>query len=322
MTGTRRSTPIVAAPRMAAAALAHGRSRELRAPIVVCWTTGEREHERGELVIGRAASSDVLLEDPLVSRTHARIVVTADGAVLVEDLHSANGVFVNGVRITQRSARLNEGDRLLIGMSEFSLFSGRESATLPIGERVPVDSRPPPPSVPNRVAIPIARIERSSGTMKAAPPAHASGAPTERSTALGMIGRLADSLAASGRTSEAVELVSENLKKIMLGATAGLPVPESMLHEASHLALDLFHRTGNAAWQNYVIELHLLAKRLPAARNLEVLEATLDRAGTAVDPSALGYLVESLATGFESMNSDERNRFLHLARLSRTRRGG
>jgi hypothetical protein len=306
---------------MAMAAAARGRSRELKAPIVVVWTNGERELENGQLIIGRSPESDIVLEDPLVSRTHARIFLTPEGSVVVEDSHSANGVFVNGVRITQRSARLSEGDRLLIGTCEFSLFSGRESATLAVGERTPMDSAPPPSSVPSRPGVPIARIERPSGPMRVVPTAAGAGAPTERSSTLGMIARLADALAAEGRSEEAIELVSENLKKLMLGATAGLPIPEAMLHEGAHLALELFYRTGNASWQNYVVELHQLAKKLPNARNLEVLEATLDRPGSAVDPGALTYLVESLAKSFEDMSADERNRFSHLARLSR-RRGG
>lgn len=312
------------------------RSYELKAPLVVVWTTGERELERGELLIGRAETSDIILEDALVSRTHARIVVTSDATVVVEDLHSANGVFVNGVRIAQRSARLSEGDRLLIGTSELSLFNGRESATLPIERQLPEDfsspsrlpSRPapshPPSSRPSSLSsanrIPIARIEHASGAMKRVPAPSAAGAQTERATALTIISRLADTLAASGRLDEAIELVSENLKKIMLGATAGLPIPDDMLHEATRLALDLFYRTGDAEWQNYVVELHMIARKLPNTRNLEVLEATLDRAGTTIDPSALCYWVESLAGGFESMRSEERTRFLHLARLSRLRR--
>lgn len=51
-------------------------------------------------VIGRAADCDVVVADPHVSHHHAKITPTADGWLL-EDLGSANGLTVNGVRVTQ-----------------------------------------------------------------------------------------------------------------------------------------------------------------------------------------------------------------------------
>lgn len=56
------------------------------------------------------------IEDPLVSRQHARIIIGGDDAV-VEDLGSRNGVKVNGV-LLKGSARLKDGDRLRIGTQE------------------------------------------------------------------------------------------------------------------------------------------------------------------------------------------------------------
>jgi len=65
-----------------------------------------------DLSIGRAAGSDLQLDEELTSRRHARI--SWEGEVpVVEDLGSTNGTFVNGERVRRR--RLVEGDRLLIG---------------------------------------------------------------------------------------------------------------------------------------------------------------------------------------------------------------
>ena len=52
-----------------------------------------------------------------VSRRHARLVVTADGAVL-EDLGSKNGTFARGVRLTG-PAPLADGD--LVGFGSLTL---------------------------------------------------------------------------------------------------------------------------------------------------------------------------------------------------------
>lgn len=86
------------------------------------------------IVIGRVSDVDILLLDEKVSRKHAKIS-TPGGQVLIEDLASRNGTFVNGARI--RSAELKEGDQILIGSSMIKLVS--------LGETRP---RLPKPNVP------------------------------------------------------------------------------------------------------------------------------------------------------------------------------
>ncbi|MGH7437310.1 MAG: FHA domain-containing protein [Polyangiaceae bacterium] len=71
----------------------------------------------GATLIGRDPDCHVTLDDPLVSRKHARILVGAD-RVVVEDLGSRNGVLVNGLCI-RRPASLRDGDRLHIGTQAF-----------------------------------------------------------------------------------------------------------------------------------------------------------------------------------------------------------
>ncbi len=60
---------------------------------------GERVPLDRQLAIGRAPSSDLLLDDPSVSRAHAEIVVDADGAML-QDVGSSYGTFVDGRRLS------------------------------------------------------------------------------------------------------------------------------------------------------------------------------------------------------------------------------
>ncbi|WP_394821046.1 FHA domain-containing protein [Pendulispora albinea] len=71
---------------------------------------------RGATLIGRSAECHVTIEDPLVSRQHAKIVISGDVAIF-EDLGSRNGVKVNGSPI-KGSVRLKDGDRLRIGTQE------------------------------------------------------------------------------------------------------------------------------------------------------------------------------------------------------------
>jgi hypothetical protein len=71
---------------------------------------------RGITLIGRSLDCHVTIEDPLVSRQHARVVIEDDRA-RVEDIESRNGVKVNGVPIKEPTP-LKDGDRLRIGTQD------------------------------------------------------------------------------------------------------------------------------------------------------------------------------------------------------------
>jgi pSer/pThr/pTyr-binding forkhead associated (FHA) protein len=67
------------------------------------------------VAVGRAEDVDVrLLDDPLVSRLHARLERVAGSWTVVDDGLSRNGTFVNGRRVDGR-VRLRDGDQLRIG---------------------------------------------------------------------------------------------------------------------------------------------------------------------------------------------------------------
>jgi hypothetical protein len=81
----------------------------------------------GRFVIGRAETCELPIDDPLVSRQHAALVVENDG-VTAEDLGSRNGIRVNGERI-EKARPLMPGDVLLVGQSTFTLALGRDAVT-------------------------------------------------------------------------------------------------------------------------------------------------------------------------------------------------
>ncbi len=64
------------------------------------------------VTIGRIDGNDVVLNNPSVSRRHAKLMVSETG-VTAHDLDSHNGVFLNGQRI--RSAALGPNDLLYVG---------------------------------------------------------------------------------------------------------------------------------------------------------------------------------------------------------------
>jgi len=77
------------------------------------WGNREIALRPGENLLGRDEDSIVWIDDPLVSRQHARIVIDGTGAVL-EDLDSKNGTYVRGKRI-EAPRKLADKDQLRIG---------------------------------------------------------------------------------------------------------------------------------------------------------------------------------------------------------------
>jgi pSer/pThr/pTyr-binding forkhead associated (FHA) protein len=98
------------------------------------------------LVVGREETADVHLNDPRVSRRHARIA-PADGEATIEDLGSANGTFVNHAQV-HGSVRLGPGDQLLLGTSVMTLrtpqdVQARPSAVIAVPHALVAPERPP-----------------------------------------------------------------------------------------------------------------------------------------------------------------------------------
>lgn len=66
--------------------------------------------------IGRESDNDIVLDDPKVSRQHAKMKIEGDSYVIY-DLASSNGTFVNNQRITNEM--LQDGDEIKIGDTIF-----------------------------------------------------------------------------------------------------------------------------------------------------------------------------------------------------------
>ncbi len=83
-------------------------------------------------VVGRDRDADVRIDDPSVSRRHARLVVDGED-VGVEDLESKNGTRVGGVPVS-RPTRLATGDVVVFGGIEtrFEVQPFDDTATSPL----------------------------------------------------------------------------------------------------------------------------------------------------------------------------------------------
>ena len=91
-------------------------------------SAGERYALTGvNLTIGRDALSDIVIQDPEVSRQHALLIYDLAGHYLIQDLGSTNGTFVNDERLGARPVRLRPSSSISMGGSVTLLFH-QESA--------------------------------------------------------------------------------------------------------------------------------------------------------------------------------------------------
>jgi pSer/pThr/pTyr-binding forkhead associated (FHA) protein len=73
-------------------------------------STKARAHwvRRPPVIVGRDPSCDILINDPSISRRHCQFTLDADGALVVRDLGSTNGVYVEDRRVSKAIVRPGE----------------------------------------------------------------------------------------------------------------------------------------------------------------------------------------------------------------------
>lgn len=84
-----------------------------------------------EIVIGRDAECELVIDDRQVSRKHARILQTPEG-IFVEDLNSKNGTYINHRKV-EGTAQVFDGDFIQIALIQEFLFVASD-ATMPLSE--------------------------------------------------------------------------------------------------------------------------------------------------------------------------------------------
>jgi putative nucleotidyltransferase with HDIG domain len=92
--------------------------------------------------LGRTDYADIRVDDPSLSRLHARLAVDADGVLTVQDLGSTNGITLNGE--VRDLARAHPGDVVGFGQIEFLVVDEKSNA-------LPVEA--PAQTIIQRVAV-------------------------------------------------------------------------------------------------------------------------------------------------------------------------
>jgi nucleotide-binding universal stress UspA family protein len=200
--------------------------------------------DKPEVVIGRSRGCEILLDEPLVSRRHAKISVRGR-ELLLEDLGSVNGVYHNGTRV-ERPMVLSEGDRVLIGRT-----------ILIVGHVVQR-----PPAAREQHTIPMMPTE--SGARRAPAPQPFETSPDTGMREQGgfeMFGHLAEKALAMGRGAEAEKILSARLVRLLEEVRTGTVPPPAVCDQACRWAVSLASATGRGAWIDYAVDLYTALAR-------------------------------------------------------------
>ena len=241
----------------------------------------------GEVLIGRSSGCHLVLDDGLVSRRHAQIVVTQDRAA-VEDFGSANGVFVNGRRVAG-SEPLKSGDELTVGKQVFVVRSvPRAPATKPT-ERFTAETlhgiHVAPEASLAASAPPLTPADRNLDT-KSDLRLPVESEPTHREEALELLGGVADKVLAMGRGEEAERVLSTALNNVLLEVKRGREPAPRVVGRAATYAGKLAEATSHGKWLDYTIELYTALRRPLPIEFVDQMYAVLRRVD-AVNLSAL-----------------------------------
>jgi predicted component of type VI protein secretion system len=258
------------------------------------------ELNEGTFAVGRNASCQLSLDDPLVSRRHALFEV-GQGGVTVEDLNSRNGVIVNGHRIDGK-VQVTVGDRILIGSQELTLLAAREHN---------------PGGGVGKMTLPKMRVSTPSSAFPAAAiETDPEPSMVRRADQFKLLSGVADKALAMGKAGEAERLLASALADVIEATRANRPLPPMLVDQAAKFSAKLATATGKGGWADYVIELYQAQKRPCPANVIDELYTAM-RKVTAVDLNRLRAYVAMLRQNLPRYGPAERFLFQRLEGLLR-----
>lgn len=226
-----------------------------------------------EVVIGRSPDCHITIEDPLVSRNHAKLTIQDDEA-RIQDLGSRNGVRVNGRHI-QGEHKLADGDRIRLGTQElvFYIVKGQDRPARPTGfMRVCGACGTPYPegaqSCPHCGSTEPREEDTISGLL----------VEPRRSWTFQLLGEVIERALSTGRATEADRLMRRAAKEIDERISSGDRLDPNNVAMISAFALRLAKLVGTAEWIQWALDLHQRQSMMPSDAVIDRL-TDLDREG-------------------------------------------
>lgn len=238
---------------------------------------GQREYElpSGDVVLGRGSEAMFSFDDHSISRRHARLLVTEEG-VEIEDLDSANGVYVNGGRVEHKQ-RVVPGDRILIGSQELGIVRRDDSSSETFDRQTLMNLKAAQP-IGDTPAV-TGRLEQKENTES-----------TSRIEGFALLCAVADKVLSLGRVADAERMLSKHLSDVLDRAAQNEPIEQNAVERATSYAVKLAAATGKGEWIDYVMQLYSRLRRPLPGPTVDQLYTVL-RSVSAIDLELLrGYV--------------------------------
>jgi hypothetical protein len=233
----------------------------------------------GATVIGRSLDCNLTIEDPLVSREHARIVIDETGE-RVEDMGSRNGVRVNGVQI-KGPTPLSDGDRVRIGTQDFVFCRvdpagkghSKTTGVLRLCSKCHLPYPRESVSCPNCEATEPADEETLSGSF---------GNESQTSWSVQLLVEALERALSLGRVQDAERIVRRATAQVEELLLSGGNVDGRALAGLAMQAVATTKATNDPTWMLWVLDVYRRADRVPPLALVERLgEAANVHAGVA-----------------------------------------
>ena len=250
---------------------------------------------RGITIIGRSLDCHLTIEDPLVSRQHARIVIDDAGAY-VEDMGSRNGVRVDGVTI-HGPAPLADGVRLRIGTQDFlfcSVDAGGKAHSKTTGVlRLCANCRMPypreAPSCPNCEATEQTDEDTLTGV------GASEGAHAKHAWSAQLLVEALDRALALGRLQDAERILRRATAQVEEALASGGQVDAPSLAALAARAAATTLASDDASWALWVLDIYRRTALVPPADVVDRLAEVATRHRTLV-LGAVTSLLEHLGS--------------------------
>ncbi len=262
----------------------------------------------GTTVLGRGTECHVTIEDPLVSRQHARIVVDDEGATIA-DLGSRNGVRVNA-QVIHDATRLSDGDRIRIGTQEL-VFCRIEATRWTVKTtgflRHCANCKFPYPeevaTCPNCGGSDSLERDTLSGSF---------GAEDRASWSLQLLIEVLEKAMTMGRIEDAERVIRRATAQVEARVLQDDTVDATQLEAIARHAIGVSSATQDATWSLWVTQVYRRAGLLPPAGIVTALGDVVARFPD------VGVGLAELATHFRDRApaSGEEGRLAHLVEVS------
>lgn len=243
------------------------------------------EVPEGEFLIGRGNDCHLVLDDPSVSRIHAKIEKEGE-ELSVEDKGSRNGVLVNKKRISGRTS-LNEGDQIVIGHQVIRIATMKEN----VPERTQGIIR-----CANCGAF--SSSDNGNCSSCGRPISLAPGNPAQKETSTTVAGRpsfstlcdLASKSIHVGRIDEAERLMGTVFSATKSRIGEREPFVSGEFERIAEVLLQLAQNAKNPMYISNIFTIHHMAKRLMSRELVEMLYDVVRPAGYLACPEMTRYL--------------------------------